>query len=50
MRATFIGHKDSLKRAVDQMIAWQPDRVIISHGRWYDTNATEELKRAFAWV
>jgi hypothetical protein len=50
MRATFIGYKPALRRAVSQMIDWQPQRVIIAHGRWYDKNAIAELKRAFAWV
>lgn len=50
MRATFIGHKPALRSAVSQMIDWQPQRVILAHGRWYDKNAVAELKRAFAWV
>ncbi|AUG52337.1 DUF4336 domain-containing protein [Thalassospira marina] len=50
MRATFMGHKPALRNAVDQMIAWKPDRVILAHGRWYDSNAIAELKRAFSWV
>ena len=32
------------------MIALDPERVIIAHGRWYDANGTEELKRAFRWL
>ncbi len=50
MRATFMGHKPGLRKAVEQMIAWNPERVVIAHGRWYEKNAVAELKRAFSWV
>ncbi|HBU96603.1 DUF4336 domain-containing protein [Thalassospira lucentensis] len=50
MRATFIGHKDNLRKCIQTMIDWNPTRVILAHGRWYDTNAVSELKRAFRWV
>jgi hypothetical protein len=32
------------------MMAWQPERVILAHGRWYEENAAAELRRAFRWV
>ncbi|WP_417834840.1 DUF4336 domain-containing protein [Thalassospira xiamenensis] len=50
MRMTFAGHKESLRKAVDQMIDWAPERVIMAHGRWYDHNGTAEIKRAFRWA
>jgi hypothetical protein len=50
MRATFRGQKQQLKAAVETMIGWNPERVILAHGRWYATNGTAELKRAFRWL
>jgi hypothetical protein len=32
------------------MLAWQPERVILAHGRWYQHNGTAELRRAFRWL
>jgi hypothetical protein len=32
------------------MIAWNPERVIFSHGRWFDRDGMANLKRAFAWM
>jgi hypothetical protein len=29
------------------MIAWEPERVILAHGRWYDRAGAAELRRAF---
>ncbi len=42
-----LGNRKSLKQAVQAMIDWDPIRVIIAHGRWYETDGTAELKRAF---
>ena len=35
LRLTFLGHRGAFRRAVARMLAWQPERVIIAHGRWY---------------
>jgi hypothetical protein len=50
MRLTFKGRQAELRRAVETMIAWRPERVILAHGRWYDRNGAEELRRAFRWL
>jgi hypothetical protein len=48
MRLTFA--KPQLRTAVETMIGWNPERVIIAHGRWYQRNGAEELRRAFRWL
>ncbi|TPI10451.1 DUF4336 domain-containing protein [Mesorhizobium sp. B4-1-3] len=50
MRLSFLRRRKALRTAVQQMLAWRPERVIISHGRWYDKDGTAELRRAFRWV
>jgi len=50
MRFTFRRGKAQAKKAVLEMLGWQPERVILAHGRWYETNAVAELKRAFRWL
>lgn len=42
--------KDELRKAVETLIALDPERVIIAHGRWYERDGTAELKRAFRWL
>jgi hypothetical protein len=32
------------------MLAWQPQRVVLAHGRWFADNAMAELTRAFRWL
>ncbi|HEX6609442.1 MAG TPA: hypothetical protein VF051_01575 [Hyphomicrobiaceae bacterium] len=50
MRLTFSRHRHELRQSVEAMIAWEPERIILAHGRWYDHNAVAELRRAFRWV
>jgi hypothetical protein len=48
MRLTF--RRAELRAAVETMISWQPERIILAHGRWYPTGGTRELRRAFRWL
>jgi len=50
MRLQFWRHRQSLKVAVERMLGYHPERVILAHGRWYDRNGEAELRRAFRWV
>jgi Domain of unknown function (DUF4336) len=50
MRLTFGGRRPELRAAVETMIGWNPQRVILAHGRWYETDGAEELRRAFRWL
>ncbi len=50
MRLGFLKGKRELRQAVQRMIEWAPERVILSHGRWYAEQGVAELKRAFRWV
>ena len=50
MRMAFSGGHSLAKEALERMISWAPEKIIISHGRCYDSNGTAELKRAFRWL
>ena len=50
LRSTFFMHRKQMSEAVRTMISWAPTRIIIAHGRWYESNALEELRRAFRWL
>lgn len=50
MRLTFSKHRPQLKAAVETMIAWNPERVILAHGRWYERDGADEVRRAFRWL
>ena len=50
MRIGFLFGKKKVRAAAQTMLAWQPEKVIVSHGRWYDKDGVTELKRAFRWA
>lgn len=50
MRLTFWRQRRELKVAIRQMIAWQPERVVIAHGKWFERDGAAALRRAFGWV
>ncbi|MFC5438278.1 DUF4336 domain-containing protein [Rhodanobacter umsongensis] len=50
MRLTYVGHKEAARACLARMLAWQPQRVIMAHGRCYLDNAAAELDRAFRWL
>jgi hypothetical protein len=49
-RTTFLGHHDAARECVQRMIDWNPERIVIAHGRSYEKDATAELRRAFRWL
>ncbi len=50
LRATFWGRRKAARMAVQEMVDWRPQRVLLSHGRCYLTDARWELERAFRWI
>lgn len=47
MAASFRRRHTHLRELVQTMLDWEPERVILAHGRWYAQNGTAELRRAF---
>ncbi|WP_297771465.1 DUF4336 domain-containing protein [uncultured Roseovarius sp.] len=39
--------KRALVDSIEALIAWTPERIILAHGRCYETNGVAELERAF---
>jgi hypothetical protein len=48
MRLTY--DREILRHVVETMIGWDPKAVVIAHGRWYDRDGAEELRRSFRWL
>jgi hypothetical protein len=36
--------------AAARVIAWEPERVIFAHGRWFDREASASLRRSLDWL
>jgi hypothetical protein len=50
MQLGFAGNRKAVRKAVQRMIGWAPDRIVLAHGLCYPANGTAELRRAFRWV
>lgn len=50
MRLTYRARAAELRAAVDTMIGWDPARIILAHGKWYERDGADELRRAFRWL
>lgn len=50
LRLAIRMRREAAARAAARMIGWAPERVIFSHGRWFERDGTAELARAFAWL
>jgi Domain of unknown function (DUF4336) len=37
-------------RAAAQLVAWDPERVIFAHGRWFERDGAAALRRSLAWL
>jgi hypothetical protein len=50
LRLAFLGHKKEARSSFERMAAWEPEKVIIAHGRWYERDGSAQLRRAFRWL
>jgi hypothetical protein len=50
LRLTFLGGKGEARASLKRTLAWEPEKVIMAHGRPYDRNGIAELRRAFRWL
>ena len=49
--ATFhLGDKGLARAALSTMLSWQPENVILSHGRCIYGNGTAFLEESFGWL
>lgn len=47
MAASFRRKPGLLTKLVAEMMAWQPEKVILAHGKWFEKDGTTALQRAF---
>ncbi len=47
MRLPLLLQRRKLKVAAERNLSWQPERIIISHGRCFESNADAVLQRLF---
>jgi hypothetical protein len=50
MRLPLLLQRKKSRAAIKRVLAWQPERIILSHGRYFESNATAILQRVFNWA
>lgn len=50
LRAALRLRKKDAAAACARLVAWEPDRVIFAHGRWFESDGSRQLKRALGWL
>jgi hypothetical protein len=50
MRQRFSAHQPQLREAVETMIGWNPERIVIAHGGWVASDGAAALRRSFDWL
>lgn len=46
-----IGMKrEPAARAAARLLAWNPERVVFAHGRWFERDGAAALRRSLAWL
>jgi hypothetical protein len=50
MRLPFLLQKRKTGAAARKMLSWRPERIILSHGRWFESNGSATLERLFGWA
>ena len=50
LRLVLRAKRSEAVAAVNRMLAWNPERVIFSHGRWFERDGAAALRRAFRWL
>jgi hypothetical protein len=50
MRLPLLFQKKKSRAAVERVLAWRPERIILSHGRCFESNGTAAIQRVFNWL
>ena len=50
LRLIIRARRHEARQAASRMLAWAPERVIFSHGRWFEKDGPAALRRSLAWL
>lgn len=50
IRLAFWPSRRKLRPALERVLSWQPERIIVSHGRCFDIDGSAAIERAFNWA
>ena len=50
LRLLILLNKTEAVQAAQRLVDFGPERVIFAHGKWFDSQATYQLRRSFRWL
>jgi hypothetical protein len=50
LRLVIRARRSEAAAAAARMLAWAPERVIFTHGSWFERDSTAALRRSLAWL
>ena len=50
LRTTFLFNKKEIREAAQEMLSWQPERIILSHGKNIEQDAPKAIRFAFRFA
>ena len=50
LRLIILARRHDAAQAASKMVAWGPERVIFTHGAWFDRDGTAALRRSLSWL
>ena len=50
MRLPLLLQRRKTRAAAEKMLSWRPERIVLSHGRCFETSGETVLRRVFAWA
>ncbi len=50
LRRTFRAHMGEVRESVEKILAWDAEKVLMAHGRWFSEDGAAVLTRAFRWA
>ena len=50
LRLAVRGRKHEAIQAAERLVRWRPERVIFCHGRWFDRDGADALRRSLNWL
>lgn len=50
LRSTFLFNKKEIRKAVQEMLSWHPERIILSHGKNIESDAPKAIEFAFRFA
>lgn len=50
MRLPLLLQRQKSRAAVEKLLSWKPEGIILSHGRCFESDGSGILRRLFGWL